>query len=103
MLPAVAGRQAAVAGHAGHQTGHGPGHGPGHQPEARQTITDRLTVEFVAFSPDTIARCVFDAWACAGHLGLEVTPPLVERFARERLIAMAKSEPPSGRFPPRKT
>ncbi|HEX6471006.1 MAG TPA: hypothetical protein VF069_18040 [Streptosporangiaceae bacterium] len=87
MLPAVAGRQAAVA---------------GHQPEVRQTIAQRLTVEFMGFSPETVARCVSDAWACARHLGLEVTPPLVERFARERLTAMAKSEPPSGRFPPPK-
>jgi hypothetical protein len=70
-----------------------------HQSEIRHTITLRLTDEFMVFSADTIARCVSDAWACAEHLGLEVTPPLVERIAREHLTAMVKSEPPSGRFP----
>ena len=69
----------------------------GLQSEIRHTITRRLTVEFMVFSTDTVARCVFDAWACADHLGLEVTPPLVEGIAREHLTAMVKSEPPSGR------
>jgi hypothetical protein len=70
----------------------------GHQTEIRHTITRRLTAEFLVFSGDTVARCVFDAWVCSEHLGLEVTPPLVEGIARERLTAMVKSEPPSGRF-----
>jgi hypothetical protein len=51
----------------------------------------------VAISADTVARYVADAWACADHLGLEVTPRLVEQIAREHLTAMVKSEPPSGR------
>lgn len=71
----------------------------GHQTEIRHTITQRLNAEFLAFSPTTVDRCVSDAWACAEHLGLEVTPPLVERIAREHLTAMVKSEPPSGRLP----
>lgn len=71
----------------------------GHQTEISHTITRRLTAEFMVFSTDTVARCVSDAWNCAEHLGLEVTPPLVERIARERLTAVAKSEPPSGRCP----
>ncbi len=71
----------------------------GHQTEIRHTITRRLTAEFLVFPADTVGRCVSDAWACAEHLGLEVTPRLVERIAREHLTAMVKSEPPSGRFP----
>jgi hypothetical protein len=71
----------------------------GHQSEIRHTITRRLTAEFLVFSGDTVARCVSDTWACTEHLGLEVTPLLVERIARERLTAMVKSEPPSGRLP----
>jgi hypothetical protein len=71
----------------------------GYQGELRHMITERLSVEFVIFSHDTVARCVSDVWACAEHLGLEVTPPLVERVAREHLTAMEMSEPPSGRLP----
>ncbi|HEY7488119.1 MAG TPA: hypothetical protein VH912_26985 [Streptosporangiaceae bacterium] len=71
----------------------------GHQSEIRHLITRRLATEFMVFSQDTVARCVADVWACAEHLGLEATPPLVERIAREHLTAMVKSEPPSGRFP----
>ena len=66
-------------------------------------ITQRLSAEFLVFPADTVARCVCDAWACAEHLGLEVTPRLVEGIAREHLTAMVKSEPPSGRFPLPKT
>jgi hypothetical protein len=62
-------------------------------------ISRRLAAEFVVFSQDTVARCVADVWACAEHLDLDVTPPLVERIAREQLTARVKSEPPSGRFP----
>jgi hypothetical protein len=71
----------------------------GRQDEIRHMITQRLSIEFVVFSQDTVDRCVADVWACAEHLGLEVTPPLVERVAREHLTAMVKSEPPSGRLP----
>jgi hypothetical protein len=71
----------------------------GYHSENRHTVTRRLSAEFLILSSDTVARCVADAWACTEHLGLEVTPPLVERIAREHLTAMVKSEPPSGRFP----
>ncbi|HEU5160736.1 MAG TPA: hypothetical protein VFU43_27310 [Streptosporangiaceae bacterium] len=71
----------------------------GLQSEIRHTITQRLSAEFLAFPPTIVGRCVSDAWACAEHLGLEVTPGLVERIAWEHLTAMVKSEPPSGRFP----
>jgi hypothetical protein len=71
----------------------------GYQGEIRHMITERLSVEFVFFTHDTVARCVADVWVRAEHLGLEVTPPLVERVAREHLTAMEKSEPPSGRLP----
>jgi hypothetical protein len=71
----------------------------GYHSENHHTITRRLSAEFMVLTHDTVARCVADAWACTEHLGLEVTPPRVERIAREHLTAMVKSEPPSGRFP----
>lgn len=71
----------------------------GRQSEIRHTITERLSAEFLVFPTTTVGRCVSDAWACAEHLGIEVTPHLVERIAWEHLMAMVKSEPPSGRFP----
>jgi hypothetical protein len=70
----------------------------GHESETRHIITRRLATMFVVFSHDTVERCVADVWACAEHLGFEATTPLIERMAYERLTAMVKSEPPSGRF-----
>lgn len=72
----------------------------GRQSDIQHTITQRLSDEFLAFSATTVGRCVSDAWACAEHLGLEITPHLVERIAWEHLTAMVKSEPPSGPCPP---
>ncbi|MGI5164132.1 hypothetical protein ACQEU3_07225 [Spirillospora sp. CA-253888] len=65
--------------------------------ETRAVLARRLTAEFVSFSPDTVERCVADVQACATHLGLDPTPTMVERMAREHLVGMLKSEPPSGR------
>lgn len=58
-------------------------------------ISARLHDEFSALSHRCVERCVSDAWNCAEHLGITVTPHLVERVAREHLEAMVKSVPPS--------
>ena len=58
-------------------------------------ISARLHDEFSGLSHRCVERCVSDAWNCAEHLGIEVTPPLVERVAREHLEAMVNSVPPS--------
>ncbi len=61
-------------------------------------VTSRLSGEFGALPRYRVERCVGDVCACARHLGFDVTPTLVEKVARERLLAMVKSEPPSGRI-----
>jgi hypothetical protein len=74
-----------------------PGHGTAEgmwDPHPR--VMRRLSAEFVVLSADTIERCVTDVGICALHLGLDATPQLVEGMARERLLGMVKSEPPSG-------
>jgi hypothetical protein len=63
---------------------------------ASETVTSRLTAEFPALAPATVERCVTDTWICADHLGLAVTAGLVERVARERLLGLVNSVPPSG-------
>ncbi len=70
-----------------------------HRSETRLLLSGRLALEFSSFSRDTVERCVADVQACMTHLGLEATPALVERMAREHLVGMVKSEPPSGRLP----
>ena len=55
---------------------------------ASDTVTNRLTAEFPALAPATIARCVTDTWICAEHLGLAVTDGLVEMLAREHLLGL---------------
>lgn len=42
---------------------------------------------------ETVDRCVDDVWACAAHLGVDVSVAVVERIAREHLIALATSAP----------
>ncbi|MGE5286046.1 MAG: hypothetical protein ACM3ML_02360 [Micromonosporaceae bacterium] len=64
-------------------------------PSASETVTERLAAEFPGFAPSTIARCVDDAWICAEHLGLAVNAGLVERVAREHLLGVQNSVPPS--------
>ncbi|HUK71937.1 MAG TPA: hypothetical protein VLW50_24755 [Streptosporangiaceae bacterium] len=63
---------------------------------ASETVTTRLTAEFPALPATTVERCVTDTWMCADHLGLAVTAGLVERVARERLLGLVNSVPPSG-------
>ncbi|KAB2346420.1 hypothetical protein [Actinomadura rudentiformis] len=70
-----------------------------HRSETRDVLARRLAAEFATFSTGTVERCVADVHACMTHLGLDATPDLVERLAREHLVGMIKSEPPSGRGP----
>ncbi|WP_030167147.1 hypothetical protein [Spirillospora albida] len=63
--------------------------------DTREVVTRRLSGEFTAVPSATVHRCVADVLACATHLGLDATPALVERMAREHLVGMEKSRPPS--------
>ena len=65
--------------------------------EVRRSLSGRLAAEFASFPPAAVERCVADVQARPAHLGLDPTPALVERMAREQLVGMVKSEPPSGR------
>jgi len=58
-------------------------------------ISARLHDEFSGLSRRSVERCVSDTWQCVEHLGITVTPHLVERVAREHLEAMVNSVPPS--------
>jgi len=76
----------------------------GHSSGIRQTdptdserVTRQLSAEFPALTPSDVERCVSDTWICAQHLGVAVTARLVERIARERLLGVVNSVPPSGR------
>jgi hypothetical protein len=57
----------------------------------------RLCREFTELTPETIERCVADVGLRGRHLGVDLTPQLVELVAREHLMSMVKSEPPSAR------
>jgi hypothetical protein len=70
---------------------------PPSQPRLHESITSRLGAEFLGVPGEVVDRCVADVWACAEHLGVDVTPALVERNARERLLARVNSSPPSRR------
>jgi hypothetical protein len=61
------------------------------------SVCARLGAEFVTIPGDVVDRCVSDVRARAEHLGVEATPLLVERIAREHLLAMVNSSPPSRR------
>ncbi|GAA3808603.1 hypothetical protein GCM10022226_30910 [Sphaerisporangium flaviroseum] len=65
----------------------------------RELVSARLSDEFLTLPIETVDRCVEDVWACAAHLGVDVTMTVVERIAREHLIALVNSAPlvdPSG-------
>jgi hypothetical protein len=68
-------------------------------PEQRltQPVSAVLAAEFTAVPHPAVERCVADVLACAEHLGVEVTPAIIERIAREHLLAMINSAPPSSR------
>ncbi|WP_018656976.1 three-helix bundle dimerization domain-containing protein [Actinomadura flavalba] len=65
--------------------------------ENADAVVRRLADEFLYVPPEAVDRCVADVRARAIHLGLEDTPVLVERMAREHLVGRVKSEPPSGK------
>ncbi|WP_433335665.1 hypothetical protein [Spirillospora sp. CA-294931] len=71
-----------------------------HRTETRDLLARRLSAEFMILTTDTVERCVADVQACMTHLGLDATPALVERMAREHLVGMVKSAPPSRRRAP---
>ncbi|SEG16432.1 hypothetical protein SAMN04489712_103457 [Thermomonospora echinospora] len=70
------------------------------QGDTRELLSRRLEAEFGLLPTETVRRCVTDVLACMNHLGVDPAPALVERMAREHLIGMVKSEPPSGRAAP---
>ena len=65
-----------------------------------EPVSGRLTREFSVLSPEVVDDCVTEVRDCVVHLGIDPTPALVERIAREHLTGMIKSEPPSGRVSP---
>ena len=74
--------------------------GPSPEPDLREPadlVSERLAAEFLTIPLSTVSRCVADAWACGEHLGLDVTPEIAERVARERLLGLVNSAPPSRR------
>lgn len=52
------------------------------------TVTRRLTRQFVDVPAGTIERCVRSAWVCALHVGADVDVVLVESLAEELLAAL---------------
>lgn len=62
-------------------------------------ISARLHDEYSALSHRRVERCVNDTWKCAEHLGIAVTPHLVERVAREHLEAMVTPSQPERNAP----
>lgn len=65
--------------------------------EVLSPMVRRLRLEFAALSPETIERCIDDVRLRGRHLGVDLTPRLVELVTREHLLSMVKSEPPSAR------
>jgi hypothetical protein len=65
--------------------------------EVPEEMVKRLCRDFAELTPETVERCVSDIWLRGRHLGLDLTPQLVELVAREHLLSMVKSEPPSAR------
>lgn len=66
----------------------------------QHSVTDRLVGEFPILPASAVRRQVEDARVCVRQLGLEATPWLVERVAREHLTHFVRSRPPSGRVRP---
>jgi hypothetical protein len=63
--------------------------------DSHHSMARRLTAEFRPIPPAAVERCIADVEACVAHLGLDPTPPIVERMAREHLTGMLKARPPS--------
>jgi hypothetical protein len=72
----------------------GPSTAPGPR-ELVELVIARLAAEFLTVPLSTVDRSVADAWARGEHLGLAVTPEIVERVAREHLLGLVNSAPPS--------
>ncbi|WP_433354124.1 hypothetical protein ACQP25_11445 [Microtetraspora malaysiensis] len=60
-----------------------------------EPVSARLAAEFLTVPAERVSRCVADVWACTEHLGLRATPATVEWIAREHLLALVNSAPPS--------
>ncbi|MBG0830597.1 hypothetical protein HS041_22805 [Planomonospora sp. ID67723] len=60
----------------------------------REPVCARLAAEFLTVPLETVDRCVADVRACTEHLGVEATPEVIERVAREHLLAIVNSAPP---------
>ncbi|WP_214108817.1 hypothetical protein [Acrocarpospora catenulata] len=60
-------------------------------PRLIDPVVTVLAAEFRTVAEESVARCVADVWACAEHLGVEVTPAIIERIAREHLLALVNS------------
>lgn len=58
-------------------------------------VSRRLAAEFPKVPMESVERCVADARARSRHLGIAPTPETVERVAREHLLALVNSAPPS--------
>ncbi|SDR31785.1 hypothetical protein SAMN04489764_5096 [Thermostaphylospora chromogena] len=56
-------------------------------------VNARLASEFPTVPAETVARRVREARARAEHLGVAATPQVVERVAREHLLALVNSDP----------
>ncbi|MEV7010309.1 hypothetical protein [Streptosporangium sp. NPDC051022] len=69
-------------------------HLSGGPPTLHDRVSARLAAEFLTVPLGTVDRCVADVRACAEHLGIEATPEVVERVAREHLLALVNSAPP---------
>lgn len=65
-----------------------------------EAVARRLRAEFPALASDEVERYVTETWMCAQHLGFPVTAGLVEPIAREHLLGVVNSVPPSGRLAP---
>ncbi|GAA4190887.1 hypothetical protein GCM10022252_29860 [Streptosporangium oxazolinicum] len=59
-----------------------------------EPVTSHLAEEFLTVPLDTVDRCVAEVRARAEHLGIEPTAEIVERVAREHLLALVNSAPP---------
>ncbi len=65
--------------------------------EVPSSMVRRLHRDFAELPPEAVERCVEDVELRGRHLGVDLTPRLVEVVAREHLLSMVKSEPPSAR------
>jgi hypothetical protein len=59
-----------------------------------EPVSAHLAAEFLTVPTATVDRCVAEVRACAEHLGVRATPEVIERVAREHLLALVNSAPP---------